>query len=1635
MRSLETRLRKAVGRWATKAGEATAAKVAGDALLRASLQEWKRSGGPDIAAARRMLAGEPPPVGPKCSASRSACKGDVLLNMARAIVSGRLPLQSVQLGFMADVCSNLLYASTCSFRWSRPTLLLLGAAWASGGAKSALRVLYGHVLPQNSGSVPRAVAELVSGRCFNLLGPSEPTIKETVDGYGNEQVQGQVGATAAMRKNVGFLQRGVTAAKEAVTSGGVQWTPSPPAAAAAAPAPAPAATLLPLPGADALAGPSGSLLSALLLLDGAPASGLDKGPVGATAAAVVPAVEVVGPAAAAAVVPAAAAAVVPAAAAAVVPAAAAAVVPAAAEAVVPAAAEAVVPAAAEVAAEGACLPGSRLCEPLRVLPPSVADLASVLRAHPIAATLQARSKGVAALEQARESLLKAAAGPQDASGGRRSKVVDLLQRLHAFLEQQLEPDRGVENRAAFDAWLLQSQLLLQTPDLLVEAAAACGLTPSDVGEADAGLVLSEWAAGDSGLSDAALPYSYYTRPLQVARCLAQGLQMVAGPLPPTVLAVLGRAFSGVYRLGFDATDITASLTVSQRSVFVGDSLLQAAFPGVAFEDGYNADALNDTFRQLVGPALALAALLQRNGISAAVSVAAQLEVLRAAASYVTKVTPGLEQKRIELSELYGTRRELYVKKSSSSGARNELFVNQIVELERLSARVALADAALQAAAEVAASFGELQQQSGTVASREDVLAAMALVKAAREAAATIGAATAHAAAACASARAAEASTAAAAAGSAEAVAEEAAEVVAAQVETAAQAQADMVAAATAAEFRRFGKAMAEALSPAQQVSVTAAARAAAAAEAAAPLTSAAAAALGCSGSTEQMRNRRDVGVDSVLDTAVDYDTASALIGEGETVSYSEQQAPCLVESMGAGEEEADAGFADEEGSGGSTCNSCMQQLAAEAALLVARALKALERVFNCQRVAATKLLLFRLSSLRGCASIAVARVPCGTLSSAGMHALVQEVGERVQQRLRGSGAVAMWSYDGESTGLRAGDDPNRPTTIRQLGQTCVTCLKDGGTASVYGQVRAAAGVAPRGKIAAAKLRAFREGLAHAALSRLHPAPRIAAPLLCLAGIAPEAPPRPGASLEAAQDYMRGPLRPGQLVWLMQQVEAGRPLASSGNVAGAEVGARAGAARTAGGRGQGQRCGGGSSGGGSGAYGGDGGNSSVGGGTAAAAKPPPPTLRPTPPGSFEERTASIYPSDAPAWMSFATAQIFAGVVPTTAQALLAYRLVWASQDAEVLPQSLGEVLLCAGFNAARMRLLQLGCNLVDNVYQATTSPTTGKPRLDHEDYMHKLTCFVSQLRAQQPSDSSSWPLLLSLRNILAVSAGCPELAHITAALAKSADAQSVPLVEALVYDTNLQVRLVAAGHAEDALVLRLLGEEYQAWDMPHLTCPVRVQRMQALHALLRQLVLPQLNDPRQAAKFVNRSNKVWGITTDLLSVLMSNSEAHSQLLAAMPSASRLLVQTSTSTDDCENEFGTLVNGCGYKPTVEMAAGFLAHTDFLAHLRRNYPEHGIVVPSSSKSRYTHHHATQLRDSQWSDGLWVMEAADLGGCTGCGAGGTTSSGGSSEPPPPAGGFGYSQFVAGKIARSCNVLGLRRDRSIRSFHSMRTK
>jgi hypothetical protein len=54
----------------------------------------------------------------------------------------------------------------------------------------------------------------------------------------------------------------------------------------------------------------------------------------------------------------------------------------------------------------------------------------------------------------------------------------------------------------------------------------------------------------------------------------------------------------------------------------------------------------------------------------------------------------------------------------------------------------------------------------------------------------------------------------------------------------------------------------------------------------------------------------------------------------------------------------------------------------------------------------------------------------------------------------------------------------------------------------------------------------------------------------------------------------------------------------------------------------------------------------------------------------------------------------------------------------------------------------------------------------------------------------------------------------------------------------------------------------------------------------------------------------------------------------PAGVWLLRERAFSTDDLETEFGQLVQGCGgYKPTPQMALGFLRHLDFMCHVRRN------------------------------------------------------------------------------------------------------
>eukprot|EP00798_Chlamydomonas_sp_ICE-L_P006932 gene6932-biopygen12391 len=197
--------------------------------------------------------------------------------------------------------------------------------------------------------------------------------------------------------------------------------------------------------------------------------------------------------------------------------------------------------------------------------------------------------------------------------------------------------------------------------------------------------------------------------------------------------------------------------------------------------------------------------------------------------------------------------------------------------------------------------------------------------------------------------------------------------------------------------------------------------------------------------------------------------------------------------------------------------------------------------------------------------------------------------------------------------------------------------------------------------------------------------------------------------------------------------------------------------------------------------------------------------------------------------------------------------------------------------------------------------------------------------------------------------------------------------------GLQVKLAMADHPLEALVLRILGHQHQAWDSPHLTRPVRCNRMANLHWLLREATLPALNSPvSELAKWANNDvkQKCLGFTTHLVFVFMANIEGHMQSMKNHPSAARLFVERAASTDDLETEFSLVISNIFYG----RLAGQL----------------DIAMPKSSKVHYSHHEAAKLNDMAWNDGDFVTQPS---------------------------GEAFAKYLASAKDKAMNVLGMKRD------------
>jgi hypothetical protein len=161
------------------AEEATATTRARAAVLQQSL-----NGLMHIINAKAALADEETgaahPVGPfrGPASSKVRFKGDILDLHAECINRGRLPLTGVQILYHATVVQNLLYNYSNSFKWDTRLEVLFTAADALG--HSGVDLLAGRVRPPGRDRRPGSVAELVEHKCFNLMMPSGPTLRQTV---------------------------------------------------------------------------------------------------------------------------------------------------------------------------------------------------------------------------------------------------------------------------------------------------------------------------------------------------------------------------------------------------------------------------------------------------------------------------------------------------------------------------------------------------------------------------------------------------------------------------------------------------------------------------------------------------------------------------------------------------------------------------------------------------------------------------------------------------------------------------------------------------------------------------------------------------------------------------------------------------------------------------------------------------------------------------------------------------------------------------------------------------------------------------------------------------------------------------------------------------------------------------------------------------------------------------------------------------------------------------------------------------------------------------------------------------------------------------------------------------------------
>ena len=275
----------------------------------------------------------------------------------------------------------------------------------------------------------------------------------------------------------------------------------------------------------------------------------------------------------------------------------------------------------------------------------------------------------------------------------------------------------------------------------------------------------------------------------------------------------------------------------------------------------------------------------------------------------------------------------------------------------------------------------------------------------------------------------------------------------------------------------------------------------------------------------------------------------------------------------------------------------------------------------------------------------------------------------------------------------------------------------------------------------------------------------------------------------------------------------------------------------------------------------------------------------------------------------------------------------------------------------------------NSHYYSPEKVDGRPRSLVECPDHKLKNFGQGVTNQALSTEAGydvagrywWPL--ERERCLATA----KEKHIAAeaVLLRAVDKQSDLVWRAFVVDESFKQSLLDDGHISDVLVLDVIGELFESFNMPGLTAVEREIRRFHLAFLNfclwgEDLFLP-LKHYGEAFK------KRRGLVPNNLLAMHANSDAIGCLLASLPEETRkgYCEACQSNVPSLESFFSSLVTKTLHKPAASVAEGALVGVDALASLKMD-PTRQFYLHASRSKRYDYQSLTNMALPHWNSGF---------------------------------------------------------------------